>query len=90
MNVLDCSIAEKFLTFNQVSFLELRKICDKGLCKGLLSQQGLRKKLPHLWSKFDKLGIFGIRMEFSISSLKDDHSGPELSSEPEKISQRFG
>ena len=36
----------------------------------------LLNKLPHLWSKFDKLGIFGIRIEelcieFSISSLKD-------------------
>ena len=36
----------------------------------------LLNKLPHLWFKFDKLGIFGIRIEelcieFSISSLKD-------------------
>ena len=55
----------------------------------------LLNKLPHLWSKFDKLGIFGIRrvelcIEFSISSLKDGFEILTLcSASPKYILVRF-
>ena len=55
----------------EVYFVNLA--CSKGPTGRAVS---LLNKLPHLWSKFDKLGIFGIRIEelcieFLISSLKD-------------------